>query len=781
MPDRPDRVRGPRRRAGDWSHTNVNDSANLVRNADFAQGHNAPAHWRWERLAGRGEPPVQRGDGNGCSAGLTLRLPAAAAGQWVQTIRCRGETLYRVEVHASYAAPGASHGDGLAVRIRALRKGEVIAGSEVACAPWRSTTPRVWRTVYRTPHGATKLELAVRASGRRGEARILRVRAIPMDFLFVEGHPLACPPPPHACPRPIAASAATIVRAGEHDEPLRALLGAMLGPRRVRVVSPREIARGPRSGEALFMASAQALPRGTTWATLCRSAERSIIVLSLDAFAALVNRRRPGTVSLREWRQTDDTIAAKVHHAGFVTNGFALEDTFHFHLLDEETGAFSQRQLARTAGLRQFLSAESIQVTLVSETNTDSTSDRPLALFKPIGQGGIFVIDAAPILADPTSEAESTAAAVLLGNLLGLDVAGFGQYADPQLGAPAWHRHLSAAANQFSGIATDWVDPSGTHRPFAFAGATPLVEAGPRDALLDRSHLPLVVLRSGLDCTGRFGLAGAWTWLKNLVRMEPHACRYAPRLLALCRPILIPHGSVFPVDALTGLLAGTSASLVIDIHPSPRNALRLRLPDGADSRGNGARRNGCGANGYNELGAGRGRTGIDDDWLGRLGLLAEVDRQLRLDVGFGRLPAASAEMADLDAWDWRYDEAPLVMERALASGPAGGVSLPIVGTGAVHVRLEVPCAGEPAAGTSIVDTHRLATLLELIVGLRFGLIAVNRRCRPRQLTLTAVPPLREAELIAADGRSRAMDGTQLGRELRAGLVLEPGMTLVALH
>ena len=95
-------------------------------------------------------------------------------------------------------------------------------------------------------------------------------------------------------------------------------------------------------------------------------------------------------------------------------------------------------------------------------------------------------------------------------------------------------------------------------------------------------------------------------------------------------------------------------------------------------------------------------------------------------------------------------------------------------------RLEVPASSVDMTAASIWRTDLVATLLETLVGLYYGLIAVNRTARPMPLDLTS--PLNPDEV---DLRSLTADRDRLGSlklRSRAGRpVLPPASCLCIPH
>ena len=65
--------------------------------------------------------------------------------------------------------------------------------------------------------------------------------------------------------------------------------------------------------------------------------------------------------------------------------------------------------------------------------------------------------------------------------------------------------------------------------------------------------------------------------------------------------------------------------------------------------------------------------------------------------------------------------------------PGNGPALDVLATGGQSLRLEIPGSDANNTAHSIFRTDLAATLLEHVIGLRFGLLAVNRQNAPAQL------------------------------------------------
>jgi hypothetical protein len=328
---------------------------NRIRNGNFAAGRKIPTSWQWEALAGSPTWRLASESSNGDGRRLVMKTAGEKeAGQWTQSFRCRSKHDYRIEILGACRAKRDSDEGGLSVLIRCTGQDGKPVGSSRCYGPWRSSRLAWWRVHFRTPVGATRLEMAIRLRSARGTAELEQVRAIPMDYVCLEPHPLSVPPWPYMYARPRATRTVCVVDESERAGRLAAVLRARFGTAKVQAVPPAKLERGGARADAILVSSVGALPKSWTWRMVRRWAEQRVVVLSLPAFAQLVNRKLPDCVRVRVHEQEDDTLGAQVKYANFITNGFSLLDIFDFAEFDERDGVFRQRQLIRTSSLRQL-------------------------------------------------------------------------------------------------------------------------------------------------------------------------------------------------------------------------------------------------------------------------------------------------------------------------------------------------------------------------------------------------------------------------------------------
>jgi hypothetical protein len=543
--------------------------------------------------------------------------------------------------------------------------------------------------------------------------------------------------------RPHAAETACVVDEPERSGRLAAILRARFGRGNVQAVPPPKLERAGAAADAIVVSSVGDLPKSWTWGTVTRWAEQRTVVLSLPAFAQLVNRKLPDCVRVRMHEQEDDTLGAQVKYANFTTNGFSLLDIFDFAEFDEWDGVFRQRQLIRTSPLRQFMQAQGIETILISDTNMEHSSGRPVCLYKGTLRGALVVLDVDPLLSTAACDHQPNTAAQLLMNVLGAETVSVGQLADPALRQSALIEQIRSMARQLPDVHLSWTGSPKRGRDAD--DPQPALTVGHGHAAVPEFRMPAVLVRTGLDASGRFGVEGANVWLKTLVRPEPCKAWYAPALLRRRQFVWLPFGRAAGAEGLAGALNPSLVRLVVDVRPTEVNELRVIVP----------RRN--------------------DAYARYLEVLPSLDQQLRLGRMFGRLPAAGQAMGDLDHYAWRSDEAPLVVR---ADGEAFGDGMLALPDGTRRVRVEVPATSPLSAANSIVETDRLALLLEWIAGCEIGAVAVNRDPEPKNIALPLPDAACEATIIEADGTARALDAEDVSRLASDGVRLAPGATLV---
>ena len=380
---------------------------------------------------------------------------------------------------------------------------------------------------------------------------------------------------------------------------------------------------------------------------------------------------------------------------------------------------------------------------LLSMCDQDVTSDRPIALHKPTSRGGLFVLDIEPVEAEGSTYGEPALAAHLLLNILGHCQAGLGRYCSPlpnETRVRELIREMPLRLEHFvvhdANIPTEEV-------------AEQVVTLGRGDESygLALTPKPMIVVRSGLESGDAESFYGAMMWFKQFARTTPHECPYATTLSSSFRfawiPLVaeweprtgwatqrkpLPHGRgsdqqaglagpLRTASAVARVLGDASIAALIDIVSCPINRVRVVVPSGTGA--------------YRNYGV----------------LLPQLAESFSLGRYF--LPTVGDDEGFEDRDDLRWRRVNYIPDVVVD---------PDVFTDAAHreviradgqvIRIEVPGHDADFACHSILRTDLVATLLEHVIGLQYGLIAVNRtRSRAR---FGAVAPIAPGSALILD-------------------------------
>jgi hypothetical protein len=114
---------------------------------------------------------------------------------------------------------------------------------------------------------------------------------------------------------------------------------------------------------------------------------------------------------------------------------------------------------------------------------------------------------------------------------------------------------------------------------------------------------------------------------------------------------------------------------------------------------------------------------------------------------FGVEQGASFE--NRDAFAWRRERLAVEVV-ADAAAFATDAHRDVIAAGGQVIRIEIPGSSADFDAYSIQRTDLIATLLEQVVGLQYGLVAVNRTHRP--VKLDAFSPVEPGEALIVDSR-----------------------------
>ena len=733
----------------------MKDKINKIRNPDFSEGRQRPIGWTWKASTSRIRWRRDTPDEAVAPGGMTIDLgDRGGTGLWEQVLVCKPGEYYRVEADATCnvtslrTAPDDDPA-GLVIMVEPVSRSKVartIGTRQVSPAIQRSTNPVTVRATYKVPDDVRRLRLSVGVENGCGIARIQRVRFIPILEPDETSHPLAVPPPPYAVPIPRIANSVCVCSDSAAERPLTSLLTSYFKAANVRTMQPRDLRPATVRADALFLPDAEPPGSVRSLTGLVKLAEERIVVISLPAFSALTR----GALSLRRVEQGDDPINAKVYFANHATHGFALHDVFPYAWAGRRPGSFVQQQFRNTGSLKAFLRRHGFEVFLLSMCDQDVTSERPIALYKSTSKGGLYVVDVEPSEVEGTTYGEPVLAVQLLLNILGQMQGGLGRYCSAVWTDQAMRELIREAPMRLAHFVVHESGVSGD------AEAEQLVTFGGEDASfgLTLSPKPMIVVRSGLSSGDAESFYGAFMWFKQFSRSKPYECAYAAPLTSRFRFAWIPHaakwesrggwrrhGRAAPAHALLDPLGIGAATLnahrkidvaaLIDVVSRPVNSVRVIVPSLEGE--------------YD-----RHRT-----WLPRLAEKFPLGRYFvhTVDAGEG--------FEDRDGFAWRHtDYIPQV-----EADPEAFVSeahREVIRSGGQVVRIEVPGCDADFTSGSILRTDLVATLLEHVIGLQFGLIAVNRTQTP--VNFDAVAPIAPGEALLVDRNDSLLrlDATRTG-------------------
>jgi len=599
----------------------------------------------------------------------------------------------------------------------------------------RSTSPVAVRTYYEAPDGIRRIRVSVGIVNARGTARVHEVRLIKILELDEVSHVLAIPPPPHLVKPPRVAKSVVVCSETASQRPIAARLSAYFGASKVVTLTPKMLRSRKLTADAVLLPDARPPSSIRSLSSLKKLSEERIVIISLPAFAELAGE----VPSLRRVEQDDDPIHAKVMYANHATRGFALHDVFPYTWSGKRLGSFVQHQYRQTKAFQQFCGKHGFEVLLASMCDQAVTSDRPISLFKETPGGGLFVLDVEPAEADTSSYGEPILALHLLLSILGQNQTHLGQYISPDDTEAEFRgqvRETTARLEHF--VVHDAELPTAEI-------TEQLVTIGREDRTygLPLSPKPVILVRTGLTSGDLESVYGAYIWFKQLIRMEPYRCPYAQPLASQVRLAWVP--SVAPWDSRGGWLRsdrsptnpmtveaeGSEIAALIDVVSRPIIHPRVVFPKETRSFRHAS------------------------TWLPQLAAAFPPGPWFALQSG------QDAALTDRDAMAWQPAAygVHVAVDSAVFKGDA---HRQVRATGGEVIRIEVPACEAAFTAYSIRSTDLVATLLEHVIGLQFGLIAVNRQ--PSAVRFNAVPPVSPGEALILDHRDPLLrkDASQAG-------------------
>jgi len=556
-----------------------------------------------------------------------------------------------------------------------------------------------------------------------GTARIGQVRVIAILEPDEMSHVLAVPPPANAYTRPKNTRTVCVCSDYAADRPLTRLLSAFFGKSKVSAMSRSEFRPTSGASDAMFLPDPALPPSIRSLEQLLDLASDRIVVVSLPAFAKLAG----GVALLRRVEQLDDPIHAKVTHANYATPGFALNDTFAYAWPGRTVGSFLQNQFRRTDALLKFCHKRGFETMLVSMCEREVTSDRPICLYKPTAEGGLFILDVEPVEAPTSTFGEPNLAMHLLLSILGVTQVGLGQYTVPV-----------RDESQFR----DFIRETGLRcESFVVHDADVPVEEVDRQLVTiggeDRSYglplepKPVILVRSGLTPGDVESVYGTYAWFKHLVRPPPFACAYGQTLASRFRLAWVPCAAPWAFrDGWRRSALSPGMPMELEVDDAPIAALidvvscsvnRVRVVFSREDEA------------YESYAA----------WLPQLACAFAAGGC------FARTAADGEAFNHQGCFAWRT-----VRHEVHVAVAADAFTEPIhrdtVAAGGTVLRIELPGCDADFVAHSIYRTALAATLLEQVVGLQYGIIAVNRSSTA--VHFDGFPPVGPGEPLIVDRR-----------------------------
>lgn len=693
---------------------------NRIRNPDFRKGRKAPTAWKWQVLSGRAAINRVAPPDPGGPHALRILAHEASSAFLSQEVVFIPNKWYRIETVATCDL--STRNGGLILRL--AHKSDDDSGTRTLETDpvIRTKAPHVIRAFFHVPGNVRRATVSVGVVAASGEAEIHDVRCMRILEPEYAAHPFAAPVPSAQLRPPQAVKRVCICSASAQSRPLNGLMTEYFGAGNVSILDPGTLDLAHPPDGALLLPDPSPPKEIRTFGGLLKLASSRCVVISLNAFARLSR----GAAGVRRIVQPDDPTYARVVLGDHATCGFALHDAFPYgSSAGKDGGSFLQNQLRKTEKLAQFCKKNQLVVMLESLCDKDATSYQPIALHRETEGGGLYVIDLEPVESDPSSMGEPVLAMHILLSMLGHGQSQLGQYFTMQRREPALREFIRELAVRYEAIRVHDAE-----LPSSEVTEQLLTVGGEEHSFgLPMAPRPVILIRSGLTGGDLESYYGCWLWIKQLVRPLPHACPYARELLSKFRIAWVP--SAAPWSAADGWrrsgalpptpmmieTEGSDLAAIVDVVSQPVERVRLVFARNDQRCAHASR------------------------WLPSL-FTAFAPQQR-----FGYAPPWGTPFADRAAYAWRLHR-PMVEVGVAPESFTDPAHADALAAGACVIRIEVPGLDADWVANSIQRTETVATLLEQIIGLQYGLIALNRR--PTAVHYDGFPPLPPGEALIAD-------------------------------
>ncbi len=704
----------------------MSDEVNRIRNSRFDKGKSSPRSWEWvgdDRTTWQRRPDDEPDHGIVIESGHDSTIAFFS-----QKMRCKSEDWYRFEADVTASLAGSDRHSGANLWIRPVIDDEPAEDHIRLAGTLTTSGPLTLRGVFKTPPGTRAIIIEVGLSDACGEMTIHDVFACELIEPDQTSHPMALPPPTHAQRSPRRAKRVALCSDDATFNPLSAILGKRFGPRQV-ACAPRKSWRDVVGKTDAILFPDEKVPTGLrSLKALLELAAQHVVIISTSAFASIVGNG----LQTRDIEQDDDPLFAKVVWGDHMTRGFVLHDVFPFAWQGEEPREQVHRQFRKGPAFTKLLKEHGFVTLLESMTDSDATSEKPMALHKATDGGGLTVIDMEPMAELPSSAGEPNVAVYLLLDLLGLDQSGLGQYTVPEESEQKWFELLR--------------DFTPRYYVFNHQGRSredTIIQVGEDDETLGlpAARRKAILIRTGIRGDDFAGIYGTMYFLKHLVRLDPpNETPYARALAGKFRLAWIPlcnpwqnfgwSESLVDDQSIEGEFDPGDVAAVIDITDADTSQMRVVYDH------------------------------HDADFDRQAGMIVELARKFSSDRFFYRgLPAdQSITRHDQLGWQMSRCSPEVTVDDACFATPMHAAAREC---GAQLIRIEIPGGGQDFICNSIWRTDLAATTLEHVLGLQFGLIAMNRGGKP--IAFSDHPPIKPGECIIVPH-----DGTPGSRSMRAG-------------
>ncbi len=670
---------------------------NRIKNADFSEGQRKPRSWKWTSAGDDVDWRPMPKSTNGHLRGMELECTSVRSGGfWSQKFRCKKEQYYRVEVVVSCDCTNDDGSGGLVVQLLPTdREGKTL--KPFAFESLQQAHEYTLRGYFGADEDIASVEMQIGLRHTEGMARIHDVRVIPIIEPESRSHPAAIPPPPFAHQPPKPVRSVSIVT-DQSDRPIVELLSKRFGKNRVETQNAKRLQPNALEADAVLILDAKPPSKISSIKALDALAKDRIVIISTQCLEAISD----GHLLTKLVKQIDDPFHARVVHSNYVTSAFALYDQLPFAGRSDHSSQMFQRQFRQNKVFKDFCKKHGYDVFLDSVTDSETSSEKPIALFKRTAGGAIVVMDIDAVEAVESSLHESVPAMNLLLSAMGVSQQTLGQFIAVSRSQSEYHSHLCDMVDRFPALA--WPEerrPADPEQPAIITigrdretVGLPVVE---RPAIIVRSIL------NGCDVDAAYGMM---LWVKSMLRPAPFVSPYANTLNRHFRVAWLPHGTQVQrwggwavdddvkrhdIDAKfdKGALAAW-----IDLTTAPIHEVKVTVNN-------------------------------NKDIANRLAPLPVMMDQLIAKRHFYRSPEFGADRSRIKDIRWHFDN----LKTNVVTGDEDfddPIHRSAKAASAALIRVELPESHTAPLCDSIWKTDWAALLMEQIFGLMMGMLVINR-------------------------------------------------------